>query len=90
MRYSRKHLDIYTRPMQDMLREQGIGVGQSRAVRTQAAGLAPGAGCEPARQEILDFMVSKAGHVPGLCFTFFAAFRVAAARTSLSTADQPV
>ncbi|HUB34441.1 MAG TPA: Crp/Fnr family transcriptional regulator [Bryobacteraceae bacterium] len=38
LRYSRKHLDIYTRPMQDMLREQGIGVGQVRAARTQAAG----------------------------------------------------
>ena len=36
LRYSRKHLDIYTRPMQDMLREQGIGLPHSCAAKMHA------------------------------------------------------
>ncbi len=36
LRYSRRHLDIYTRPMQDMLRERGIGRPPSRAATMHA------------------------------------------------------
>jgi CRP/FNR family transcriptional regulator, cyclic AMP receptor protein len=36
--YSRQHMDIYTWPMQDMLREQGIAIGRARAAKSQAAG----------------------------------------------------
>ena len=38
LRYSRQHLDIYTWPMQDMLREEGIAIGRISAERSQAAG----------------------------------------------------
>ncbi len=37
LRYSRKHLDIYTRPMQDMLREQRLGLPYSCADKMHAA-----------------------------------------------------
>lgn len=38
LRYSRKYLDIYIRPMQDVLREQGVGVGLAHGAKSQAAG----------------------------------------------------
>ncbi len=38
LRYSRQHMDIYTWPMQDMLRDQGILIGRVRAAKSQAAG----------------------------------------------------
>ena len=37
LRYSRKYLDIYTRPMQDILREHRIGLPQSCAAKMHAA-----------------------------------------------------
>jgi len=39
LRYSRKHMDIYTRAMQDALREQGVNLPHLHTAMTQRAGV---------------------------------------------------
>jgi len=39
LRYSRKHMDIYTRAVQDALREQGVDLPHLHTVLTQRAGV---------------------------------------------------